>query len=123
MYKVIVTGDAQTDYPLLHELDGIDCQDSFSEYMDSTENCGGAITGGYLQFEYNSETNKLMSVTTYESSRELTEEELLTVEDYTSGQWSDGIGEGFEQQPCLGDDVYVSPWYYGQEISTTQEKI
>jgi hypothetical protein len=123
MYKVIVRGTAQTDYPLLHELDGIDCQDNFSEYMDGKENCGGAITGGYLQFEV--KDGKLWSVTTYESSRLLSQDELHDVGEYTSGQWSDGIGEGFEQQACHfddeGEEVFISPWHGGQKITVIQD--
>lgn len=124
MYKVVVKGKAKTSYGFKEELDGIDCHDCFSDYMDDTESCDGAVTGGYLQFEFID--GKLWSVTTYDSSRELTKKELKIVEDYTSGQWSDGIGEGFEQEPChighAGEEVYISPWYYRQNRTITQTK-
>jgi len=125
MYNVVVRGKAETSYKFKEELDGIDCHDCFSDYMDIIENCDGAVTGGHLQFIF--EDGKLWSVTTYESSRELTKEELAIVEDYTSGQWSDGIGEGFEQYPCYegraGEEVYISPWYWKQKRTITQTKI
>ena len=124
MYKVVVKGKAQTSYKFKEDLDGIDCYDDFSEYMDDHESCGGAVTGGHLEFKY--EDGKLWSVTTYNSSRELTKEELETVSEYTSGQWSDGIGEGFEQNPCHegrgGEEVYISPWYWKQKRTITQTK-
>jgi hypothetical protein len=45
---------------------------------------------------------------------ELTDEEIDRLLDYTQGQWSDGIGEGFEQFPCHHEgrkEIYLSPWY------------
>ena len=36
------------------------------------------------------------------------------------------IGEGFEQEPILFDDddeIYISPWFPGQETIVTQQKI
>lgn len=101
MYKITVRGEAQTDYENLSELDGVDCQDCFSEYFDDTT-YSNDVTGGYMHFEY--EDGKLWTVTNYNSNRELTQEELDDLEDYTTGQWSDGIGEGFEQEPCYYDD-------------------
>ena len=37
MYKIIVKGEAKTNYQNLSELDGIDCQYEFSEYFDKRE--------------------------------------------------------------------------------------
>lgn len=44
---------------------------------------------------------------------------LEELKDYTQGQWSDGIGEGFEQfsyKEIDGEEIYISPWYHGQKI-------
>jgi hypothetical protein len=144
MYTITIKGEAKTRYPNLEELDGISCQDKFSEYFDRDALYGNAVTGGYLKFVF--ENGKLFAVTTYDSTRELTAQELSELEDYTAGQWSDGIGEGFEQEPCYvatvpfnkydpkyGDyenqadadadlDVFVSPWFYGQKTESTQLK-
>jgi len=123
MYKVIVKGEAEasnengTSYSgvELKKFDGIDCQDCFTDYMDSGD-CSAreALSGGYLDFKY--EDGKLWSITEYQSKRILTEPELEEVKSYTQGQWSDGIGEGFEQHPCNSDEDYISPWFHGQEI-------
>lgn len=128
-YKITIKGEAKTDYSNLQELDGIDCQDRFSEYFDRdweghpAPSYTKVVTGGYMHFECIDD--KLYAVTKYSSSRELTETELNELGSYTQGQWSDGIGEGFEQNPCYtGDDdeeVYISPWFHGQKLEIKQE--
>tara|TARA_R110000772_G_C13310268_1_gene440087 strand:+ start:21984 stop:22367 length:384 start_codon:yes stop_codon:yes gene_type:complete len=124
MYKITIKGKAQSDFYDLAQLDGIDCHDEFCEYMD-TNDCSASdeLSEGYLKFEYDEEKKKLISVNTYESTRELTKEELHDLGEYTQGQWSDGIGEGFEQNPCIeidGEEVFISPWYGGQKLTITQ---
>ncbi len=120
-YIITVKGIASTDHFNLKELDGIDCQDSFSEYFDKTS-YSDVVTGGYMYFKYSE--GKLWTITIYDSSRELTQEELDNIGDYTQGQWSDGIGEGFEQQSCMEDDngeeVFISPWCRGQVLEVSQ---
>src|SRR5687767_15190746 len=111
MYKIVIQGEASTDYKDLKALDGIGCQDCFSEYLDNDNTYSKDISGGYMSFKL--EGNKLYTITDYDSKRELTEEELLSLAKYTQGQWSDGIGEGFEQNPCIiieDEEVYISPW-------------
>lgn len=124
MYKITVKGEAKTDYKDLSELDGIDCQDCFSEYFDKTS-YSKDVTSGYMHFEY--KEGKLWTITQYNSTRELTPEELEDLLSYTQGQWSDGIGEGFEQQPCFYDEddeeVFISPWSPRQEVTITQTLI
>lgn len=133
MYKITVKGQARTSYPHLRELNGIECEDNFAEYFDDDFTFKDDVTNGYLHFSF--ENDKLYSVTTYDSTRELTPEELSILQDYTEGQWSDGIGEGFEQFPCKHvdeyededgdetDEVYISPWFYGQVTTITQEAV
>ena len=70
--------------------------------------------------------NELWTITEYLANRELTETELKDLAGETQGQWSDGIGEGFEQFPCTyhnDEEVYVSPWMYGQELEVKQELV
>lgn len=53
---------------------------------------------------------------TFESNRELNGEEIKSIDDYISGQCSDGWGEGFEQQSEVEEihglrfDVSLHPW-------------
>jgi len=132
MYKVTVKGKATvvvSDYEgndvvfdNLSELNGIDCQDCFCDYID--DDYDGAVSGGYMDFRY--EDGELITYTVYDSKRELTDDELAKLEGYTSGQWSDGIGEGFEQVACAEVDegeVFISPWFGGQTRTITQEKV
>ena len=46
---------------------------------------------------------------------------ITALKEYTVGQWSDGIGEGFEQQPISvdGNTYYVSMWYRGQTVNVS----
>lgn len=63
----------------------------------------------------------LHTVTTYQYDVELTPTEIDDLKDYTQGQWSDGIGEGFEQNSYFetddGEELFLSPWYSGQIIT------
>jgi len=127
MYKIKIKGEAKFHGVVqkhLNQLDGVDCQDEFSEYFDGDESYADDVTDGYLRFEV--EGKKLYSITEYNSTRELTQDELNQLGDYTQGQWSDGIGEGFEQYPCMeidGEEVFISAWSGGQTLEITQELI
>jgi len=100
----------------LKEFDQIeDTRFTLSEYFRKEQkplNEAG-VKGGYLKFVYNDRNHKLYAETTYECGRKLTPAEEKILEDYTAGQWSDGIGEGFEQQEQNG--AYLSAWYHGQK--------
>jgi len=127
MYQIIIKGEAQTDYPNIEELDGIECNDDFAEYSDFSED----LEEGYMSFKL--EDGKLITITEYIAKREFSEEELLELAKETQGQWSDGIGEGFEQFPChytkepWGEDnsvdVFISPWFHGQKVEVKQKVI
>ena len=98
-------------------LNGIDCQDDFVEYMD--QEFAHKLIAGYMSFKV--EDGSLYTLTEYEVSdgEILTEDELNELASYTQGQWSDGIGEGFEQYPCAeegGEEIFVSPWYRKQKL-------
>ena len=127
MFNITIKGEAYTEYTNLSKLNGISCEDEFSEYFGKEEQCliDKNVSNGYLQFSY--ENDKLWSMTTYDASEKLTDEELRILSDYTQGQWSDGIGEGFEQRECFYDEndgpVYVSAWNNGQIITAEQVEI
>lgn len=123
--KIIIKGEAETDYENISVLSGIDCQDNFADYFDRSASYADAIKDGYMHFTV--EDGKLMTVTEYISNRKLSDDELKELGRYTQGQWSDGIGEGFEQNECMidddGEEVFISPWFHGQTLQITQEEI
>jgi hypothetical protein len=115
-------------------LDGIDCQDCFSEYFHRAHNYGGirkeneqplidkGVNGGYMRFRF--VDGQLYVIVTYIADEPLTEKEMDILIDYTRGQLSDGIGEGFEQHSCIeieDEEIYLSPWYRGQILTGKQE--
>jgi hypothetical protein len=135
MYKIVIKGTAKTEYPNLNELNGISCEDDFAEYFNGQSSYRSVIKSGYMRFEHNKEENKLYTITEYISNRPLNVKELKDLESYTVGQWSDGIGEGFEQnevmyakEPYLSNEyddcddlgVFISPWHRDQIVTVNQ---
>lgn len=118
-------GDDYKELTDLSILNNIDCQDNFADYAD--DEFVDKLEHGYMYFSYELEKDgkgTLYTITDYKVSKPLTREELIKLGDYTQGQWSDGIGEGFEQNPCTytdnDEEVYVSPWYRGQKLEIRQ---
>jgi len=109
----------EVDLKIFH---GVDDQSCFSDYM-GLDLPLDVISGGYLEFVYDSEKNELIATTAYYVTRKLTPKEEAALIDYTQGQWSDGIGECFEQNPVYrdGEEYYISPWYQGQ-VATLEYK-
>jgi hypothetical protein len=122
MYKIIIKGEAKTDYENLKRLNGVSAHEEFSDYFGEDEQSliDKDVCNGYMHFEF--KDNKLWTVTTYESDVELTQKEIDVLADYTQGQWSDGIGEGFEQYPCMftedNEEIYISAWHDKQVLIT-----
>jgi hypothetical protein len=118
-YKAKAGEHNAIDVNILH---GVECHDEFSEYIDESDSFYGKVRSGYMKFVV--EDNILYTITTYKVISDLTESEIRNLQKYTSGQWSDGIGEGFEQFPCAeeyGIEIFVSPWYRGQTVETIIE--
>ncbi|CAK8988239.1 Uncharacterized protein SCF082_LOCUS21764, partial [Durusdinium trenchii] len=71
-------------------------EDSFACYIDSPLLRPIELQGGFITFRYNSDENQLYVVTEYDSPRRLTRSELDALIQYTTDQWSDGLGESLE---------------------------
>jgi hypothetical protein len=135
--KIIIKGLAgNANIEDRSKLDGIDCQDNFSEYFSKSFYFNGVqilneqplidknVSGGYMEFKYIDD--KLYVIVKYNSPELLTEKEMDILISYTQGQLSDGIGEGFEQFPCAdidGEEIYLSPWYMGQKLIGIQNVV
>lgn len=90
-----------------------DCQDDYVEYLD-IDYLKDKLSCGYMDISYNTELDILETIVTYSvrNGEKLSDEEIDELESYTSGQNSDGIGEGFEQYECCYIDDYgvlISP--------------
>lgn len=119
MNKITIKGLARTVYPNVQLLDGIRCDDDFVEYNRRSDEL--TLKSGYMRFECID--GQLYTITEYIADRELTNEEMNYLEERTVGQWSDGIGESFEQFSCAeidGEKIYISPWFYGQTVDAYQ---
>lgn len=123
--KVVIRGDAMVHSasrnvkaPMrgksLEKFDGVSDDAEFSEYFHEGPLLKAGITGGYMEFVFDKEANNLFAETTYQIERRLTPEEETALIEYTQGQWSDGIGEGFEQNEERG--AYISAWHAKQDV-------
>lgn len=98
-------------------------EDNFEEWMDGKYSFEPQIIESILTFK--PIDGKLNSVVIYNINidRKLTKEEMKYLIDKTSGQLSDGIGEGFSQVPLdigTGEDIFLTPWHKGQKLVATQ---
>jgi hypothetical protein len=100
---------------------GIKADDGLDEFVQWMHDkpLQSKLVDGWMHFE--SIEERLHTVTVYQvkDGEQLTENEIEELKRYTQGQWSDGIGEGFEQNAITnidGDEVYLSPWYHGQKV-------
>ena len=98
-------------------VDGLNYQgETFSEYMD--DGMKQLVSGGHMIFQV--DDDKLYVTVDYDVENKLSDDQLHDLIEYTQGQLSDGIGEGFEQTPCMefgnGLEVHISPWFYGQVL-------
>lgn len=121
--KLIVIGDTNEHNT---KFIGLDCDECFTDYINT--DFPKCVTGGYMSFIWNEKRQQLDVITVYETTRKLNSLEEQKVIDYTQGQWSDGIGEGFEQEPFRESDdnwgsdyeddtIYnPSPWHPEQKV-------
>ncbi len=132
MYKITLKGPAgKTNASDLSKLNGIDCQECFSEYFYPEDNdlkslIEKGVTSGYMEFEYDVNDGKLYVVVNYKSKEKLDDNETKALIEYTQGQMSDGIGENFEQEPVMYEDdeeIFISPWFRGQKLEVTQTEV
>lgn len=103
----------------LRRISNEECQDNFMDYFDPwqeeyksvTQSIKDKVKSGYMTFRHSRERQCLEVLTTYEVASVLTDLERECLQSYTEGQWSDGIGESFEQVPVHDGTYYISPWH------------
>ena len=101
---VVVLDSDANDTPIhdlarLAKLDGVASEECFSDYLVDDLSLkqlpARGVSGGYLCFRFKTNGDKLWVETEYDLKESLTEQEVSSLREYTSGQWSDGIGENF----------------------------
>lgn len=98
--------DLYPENRFLHEISIGHEGSEFVAYLDELDE--GIVTGSEVEVVILE--GKWVTRVTYTTSRELTDEEQDTLLSYTSGQCSDGIGEGFEQHEC--GEINDGPLFY-----------
>lgn len=103
----------------LYECDGIEMDDYFGDYLDKAEFNFIDFSDSTGECNFYIEDGKLYVQVTYKLVKIPTDAEIEKLKEETQGQWSDGIGEGFEQTPCFyykNEEVYISPWFPKQVV-------
>ncbi len=103
-----------TDERLLY-LSGLEYRrESFSEYLSDSPSEQPlkelGLQGGYIRLEFSSERKGLIAITEYTAQRRLTDSELELLAEYTSGQWTDGVGSNFSQSMAVATKLAIDIW-------------
>ena len=88
-----------------------DCGErGLAEYFWDDDKCRNKVYS--IKPDVEVRNNRIMGVAVIKMTKPLFEEELESLKDYVSGQFSDGWGEGFEQHEIeVGDgEIYVHFW-------------
>lgn len=101
------------------KLNGYTDETNFVDYIDN-QTLASKLLEGYLRLV--EKENELVAEVEYKANKRLSKEELEYLKNYTSGQLSDGIGEGMEQYPIY-DVYYVSTWIGNNNITIKQTKL
>jgi len=98
-----------TDSEVLKSLNGLRYDDEmFSDYLADDEafsEIADIVSGGILLFEYDQASGSLVGSIGYDLTRDLSEEEIEMLVEYTIDQLSDGIGSNFSQERVLNGEV------------------
>lgn len=104
-----------TDSNRLLYFKGLEYRDeAFSDYLvdgDETSHLVElGVSGGYIRLEFSTELNDLIAVTEYNAPAPLSSDDLEILANYTSGQWTDGIGSNFSQSMAVATRVGIDLW-------------
>lgn len=115
-----------TDAGSLQPLDGLTYdEDVCSRYLYDPQLEKLGIDGGAVRVTFDPEAGELRVVTEYLAPRELKPAELQALIEETTGQWSDGIGEGcFDAFAAeTGIRIDLSPFDRERDLRVTQETV
>ena len=120
---IVIAGDIKTDHPDPKILNGFgEHNTDFNEYVLEGEGVK-FYDSSYMNILWNQVDEKLYTVNRFVVGKPISEELLKKLGEDVQGQWSDGIGEGFEQEPVMttedGEEIFISPWHKDQELHVT----
>lgn len=111
-----------TDREVLKSLNGLRYDEEiFSEYLADDEafsEIADIVSGGILLFEYNQASESLVGSIDYDSTRNLSEEEIEMLVEYTIDQLGEGIGSNFSQERVLNGEL--APFINCEELVASQ---
>jgi hypothetical protein len=94
-------------------------EDTIAEYFDpDLEDLG--ITGGDVRLALDPSGKKFLVVSTFKAPRRLTKPEVARLVEETTGQWSDGIGEGCFDDAARKYQVTIDLWQRGRKPKVEQ---
>lgn len=114
-------------YTLTEKMDEyqVDDGEGMEQYFDKNDNAEVASKLKSMHWGFESVNGELFGKTTVELTEPLSDEGVQALKDWITGQNSDGLGEGFEQQDIQTGDGYlnVSLWHWGNDyyIDTDEE--
>lgn len=123
-------GAAVSDNARLASLHGAISNECFSDYMTDDPFAGDllakGVSGGFLRFNFRGDLNELWAETEYDLRESLNDEDIKNLREYTTGHWSDGIGENFSQEQAdrtgLLANILPSADQIVIEVTTTETK-
>ena len=102
-------------------LDG----DDMSQYFDESDNAEVASVLQSMDWSFVNINYELFGKVTVGLLDDISDEGIKSLKDFITGQNSDGLGEGFEQQDIeLGDDrrMNLHMWSYDEYFMDTEEE-
>ena len=102
-------------------LDG----DDMSQYFDETDNAEVASKLKSMDWSFVNINYELFGKVAVGLTDDISDEGIKALKDFITGQNSDGLGEGFEQQDIeLGDDrrLNLHMWSYDEYFMDTEEE-
>ena len=95
------------------------------QYFDDTDNAEVASRLKAMKWGFESFDGELYGMVTVELTEPVSEEGIKALKDWISGQNSDGLGEGFEQQDIQTGNGYLNvslwQWDKGYYVDTEEE--
>lgn len=113
--------DCRHSYDIANLVDSMN--EDLHEYSEATWSWHDKVNSLWTGIVLSEKLYNLEVETVIMAMEELTEKEIDHLLCSLSGQYSDGWGEGYEQNDHMVENVFVSPWYPGQKLRITKPRL